>query len=400
MKAKKLVAVTLATAMVLGSSLTALADSSGSTGTTGTGTSFEHLDQKKLNVVFPTIETGDTPFAYIMDSERLITAANGKYNGANVTLPASNDTGVYFLTGSTEATKTYTKKSEKPDDADDDKWTAAGNTLTEEAYNELGDANVKAFYEETTSGGGSTYANTSTALTVTNKSSHKVKISATATASVESGKTMVALADSATIAESTTPKLYLGITVGSETKAITNATTGVTAEAEVAGVPSNFEVNSTSDGKFEYKVKADAVDSSWQTTTISMTGACNSVTNVGDVVAPTIAVTWTYTDPEATPAAAAPSIATTTYNFVANTPIEVTASLGSGNLAAENIVGVEKPDGNALATSNYTISGSKVTFNATWVNTVSGRLNDGESVKYKVVFDDSATTKIELTFTK
>ena len=239
---KNIVTLTLATAMVLGSTMTAFAEPA--TGTTGTGSSTGHVDTEVLNVVYPTIPSETTPFSYIMDSERLIRKTE-KYKNTAVTLSPGedDDTGVYFTT--------------------------ADNT----------------------------YNNTSTALDVINKSSVDVDVTAKVIASVGDNETMVDLADSSEVSSSDL-ELYLGLKVGDDEVAVTDAEAGVTAKATVAGYAANFEYVSNNNGTYSYQVRTTSSDpalddTKWAKTTISMTGAVSAVDNTDEVTAPTLTVTWT-----------------------------------------------------------------------------------------------------------
>ena len=100
-KFKKIVAIALATTMVMGSSIVALADDPvTSGGTTGAGASEGHVDKHVINVVLPTIQEGATPFAYTVDTERLVTETEAAKYVAGTTFTADAKTnGVYFLTG-------------------------------------------------------------------------------------------------------------------------------------------------------------------------------------------------------------------------------------------------------------------------------------------------------------
>ena len=256
---KRFAAIGLAAVMTLTMSTVARAE--GSSGTTGTGSSTGHVNKKIINVVFPTIaETGGNSeyFNFVMDAEGHI-KETGKYKANAVTLPESGDTGVYFATA--------------------------------------------------TSG---TFANTSQALDVTNKSSHPIEVSATAMASVGEGDTMIALVESAEdLEDATVPSLYLGIKVDNgiddpDEKAI--STEGATAKATIAGYADNFEVNSKADGTYEFVLVEEPDNDEWKKASISMTGAVKAVDDVGDVVAPSVAVTWSYVDPDA-------SVAMTDFNW-------------------------------------------------------------------------------------
>lgn len=334
MKTKKILAFGLIAAMTLGSTMVVMAD--GATGTTGTSTQFDHLEKKVTNVVYPTIAEGTNPFNFIVDPERLITAAGGKYKNVSVTLPTPDD-GVYFATASDNA-----------------------------------------------------YASTSQELTVTNKSSHAVNVSATAKASVAANSTMMDLVAADAVTGTDAVKLYLGITVGSDTKALTADADGVTATASVAGVANNFEVVSKTDGTFEYKVK-DGADSAtgenaWKTTTIKLTGKVNTVTNLGSVVAPSVAVTWTAVDPDAAPADTRPVI--TGLTKVSDQDWDYTATFTKGTAFSFNTTGLTEAtwcatvDGTYATSANITVNNGTVTVAATnWAGASAG---DKRYVKFKV----------------
>ena len=106
---KKILAAALAATMVFGSSISVFAEDPVTSGSTdGAGLSEGHLEKKVVNVVLPTIASGDTPFSYTMDPERLIRATDGAKYADGTTFPAeATDTGVYFLT----AANTYANES-------------------------------------------------------------------------------------------------------------------------------------------------------------------------------------------------------------------------------------------------------------------------------------------------
>lgn len=253
---KKGLAMLLAATMVVGSAFPVLAaEQPTSGGATGAGDSEGHLEKKITNVVLPT--DGDTSvFKYNIDPERLIQETEGaKYE--NTIFPDKDaDTGVYFAVDLTE--------------------------------------------EETTAGKTTKYANTSKELVVTNKSSHKINLTVKAKAS--QAVTDIALANSSTI-EGDTPQLYLGLTVGSETKAI--STTDVVFTAEIEGKADNF-VTKVENGAYKYAEKDGATG--WSETKISMAGKCNEATTTSAMTVPTVTITWEFTDPTAAPAVVEPSI--------------------------------------------------------------------------------------------
>lgn len=362
-KMKKGVALALTAAMVLGGSMTAFAGdpvTSGSGSTSGEGTSEGHVEKEKLNVVLPTIASGSTPFAYKMDPERLIQETNGgKYDG--VTFPAADaDTGVYFLT------------AEK------------------------------------------TYANTSNTLQAINKSSCDIDLTVTykATANTDATKD-IPLVESAPASSETAAKLYLGLIIGSETKAL--STTEANIKKTISGSPNNFET-AVKDGAYAYQEKADA--STWKAMNIAMTGAVNNKAIAGDTTAPTIDVTWswakaaegatpatdevTYTE---APANAAPSIATAdqTKTLAAATDVTIPVALGSGNLAASGIKSIivkhnTKYDFLAMSLASY--SNGKITIPGTTVDKMIARATEflpSNKCVLVITFNDTAETPVEVT---
>lgn len=246
---KKGMAVTLAAALMLGSTLTVSA--TGGTGATpndaatgsnvtsgsatGAGESVGHLEKKVTNVILPT--DGDTTtFAYTIDPERLIQDTDGA-GVSNADLPAKDtDTGVYFMTDTNK------------------------------------------------------YENASKALTVTNKSSHDIKLTVKAKAS--EADTDIPLAEKEDIT-GTDAKLYLGLKLGDKSAAV--ATTEVSVDTSVAGIPENFETT-FENGKYAYKEIADGTTGkkAWKSASFNMEGACTTATVASDLTAPTITVTWKF----------------------------------------------------------------------------------------------------------
>lgn len=234
-KMKRAVAIALAAAMTMGSTLTVFAADTGSGGTTGKGENEGHVDQELINVVLPTVPTGEgSPFEYVTDPERLIQATKGaRYE--DYTFPDStSDTGVYFRTG------------EK------------------------------------------TFSNTSETLKVINKSSCDMTITLTAKATATGSGKDLALATTDTV-DGTTP-LYLALKVGaSTTQAI--STTEASVPKTISGTPGNFEIQYTGSG-YEYVTKADAAH--WRALEFSLTGKVYNGTVADGTTAPTVEVTWTF----------------------------------------------------------------------------------------------------------
>lgn len=257
-KMKRGLAAALAVTMVMGSSLTVFAaDNSGST--SGDGTSEGHVEKKATKVVLPTVADGDTPFAYIMDPERLISGTNGgKYDG--FTFPeADTDSGVYFQTDTTK------------------------------------------------------YENSSKKLKVVNQSSHDISL--TVKAEVESAETDIPLAERTAVDSAQEATLYLGLVVDTESPVALAKDTAATKTITVAGKEENFKVDVKSDKSgYEYReltvdeykaldgADANATVLPWESKEFQLEGSVTKDAEITDsMTAPTVTVTWSWVDPSATP---------------------------------------------------------------------------------------------------
>jgi hypothetical protein len=224
-------------------------------------------------------------------------------------------------------------------------------------YTKTTDTNAqsgKTYYEVNTDT--KAYDNTSTALTVTNKSAVSIDISATAKAV---GGTM-ALAESSEVSNENL-ELYLGITVGEDTKTI--STEDVKATAKVEGVEANFQAvphytesngTKTYDGTYDFVVKDNATG--WKTTNISMTGAVSEAQNTSNLTAPTVNVTWGYEVHESV----APSLTDTTATYTKGSDTDV--ELAMANTTAIN--SVKLGDATLTPTDDYTFAENKLTIKA------------------------------------
>jgi len=262
-KFSKVIALTLSATMIFGSSLTVFADDP-VTSSTGAGKPEGHVDKKVTNVVLPTT-VADTTFAYTMDPEKLIeVTSHGKY-GDDVVFPSANDTYVYFNNGTNDDNKTV-------------------------------------------------YANTSAAVTITNKSSHDInlKVSAAATASQE-GKDIPLVAKDA-YASASDPSLYLGLIVGSKAAVAIAEETPADQTVTIPGTEGNFKIAVKNDKSgYEYRVlnldewtaldgnsgkTEDDFNKSWKNTTISLEGGVTTGKSItSETTAPSVEVTWSWTDP-------------------------------------------------------------------------------------------------------
>ncbi len=283
-KFKKVVAIALAATMVMGMSLTAFADdNSGSSN--GAGTSEGHVEKKATSVVLPTVS--GTPFAYTMDPEGLIEeTSHGKYGDA-VEFPAkAGDTHVYWNNG-----------AKGGDGADKD--------------------NI-------------VYANTSKAQTVTNKSSHDISLTVSVTAS--SAETDIPLVAQSAIATAEAASLYLGLIVDGQAAETINTAAAATKSVTIDGNEDNFKIAVKSDNSgYEYRVLSlaeykalegnssktqDDFDATWDSADFQVEGAVTTGKAItSTTTAPTIAVTWSWVDPEEAAAEAAAAAQEAVTNF-------------------------------------------------------------------------------------
>ncbi len=305
-KFKKVLAIGMALTMLLGSSMAAFADdNSGSS--SGAGTSEGHVEEKATNVVLPTIAEGTTPFAYTMDPEGLIQeTSGGKYDNAE--FPAkSGDKHVYFNNG---------KKGGEGDDKE----------------------NI-------------VYANTSSKLKVENRSSHNIKLTISVTAS--SAATDIPLVAQTALADADKASLYLGLKVDAEDPVAITTSAAASKEVTINGTPGNFKiaVNSGKTG-YEYRVmtldeykaiegNSAATALPWSSSEFQLEGEVTTGKKIAsDTTAPTVAVTWSWVDPTATPANVAPAVTPATATSDASEALVMAYSLGSGTSAATSVTGV------------------------------------------------------------
>lgn len=365
-KMKKGVAVALAATMVLGSTVTAFAADTNSGSTTGSGTSEGHVEKKATKVVLPVENTDyeSTTFAYIMDPERLISGTSGGKYEADATFPATaSDTGVYFLTAA------------------------------------------------------KTYANASKELKVRNESSHDINL--TVTAEATSAATDIPLVAKDAIATATDASLYLGLAVGSDAGVAISKDTAASKTVTVPGKPGNFKVAVKADKSgYEYRAltldeykaldagNASATELPWESEKFKLEGSVTKDKEITDATtAPTVDVTWSWVDPTAAPADAAPSIAESekTKTLAADTAITIPVNVGSGSLAATEVTSV-----NPKHVANYDMiskglasySNGTITIPASTINTMIAKpstyLPGGKCVLV-ITFDDSDGTSVEVT---
>lgn len=359
----KVIALALAATMVIGSSVTAFAtepeEIKTSDSSTGAGTSEGHVEQKATNVVLPTVATDgeDTvsPFRYTMDPEGLIAATSHEKYGDAVIFPETDDTSVYFNNG---------KKGGEDEDKD---------------Y--------------------IVYANTSAAQTVTNKSSHAIKL--TVTAAVASADTDIPLVEKDAYESADEASLYLGLIVGDEDPVAISSTTAATQTVDIAGTKDNFKIAVTSDKKgYEYRVltydewkeieanagkSEDEFKATWKNADFQLEGGVTTGKSITSATtAPEVTVTWSWADPEATPEG--PSITTKTATAVDGEDTEI-AFVGE----ASDISDIKY---NTTSVKNKTtIEDGKITVLSSWTDAWSS----GMERELTVVFADDSTGTFTIT---
>lgn len=269
------------------------------------------------------------------------------------------------------------------------------------------------------------YTNSSKPITMTNMSSYDVDVEVTASVTGATGITLVNAAPTVATGD---PSLYLAIiTDDSDTDKQTIAITsdGGTFDSEIAGVPDNFMIRySATDEAYQYVQRTNtdtekkynkngdevatggengvALDD-WETVSFYLTGKCGGAwTDDQSALEIGVSLTWKVTDPEAAPADAAPSIATTAYTYTSGEGIEVAFDLGSGELAATGIASVVsvKKDGTTPFTlvenTNYTISDNTIVFTDAQL----ASLMNINSKSVTITFDDETPTVVVITITK
>ena len=420
-KFKRAMAITLAATMVIGSSVTAFAADDGHS-STGTGSNEGHVDKHVISVTLPTVPANSTPFNYTVDPERLVPETDGvRYGSTTFTDNAKRD-GVYFLntTGATE--DTYTAATVEDKDTFDAGTFYVEDPENEGEYIEADEYDSEATYYTLTEGsaGSSSYDNKSGALTATSQSSADVELTVEVAvgsngsidlvnaAPSTDGYTAATVADAAAFAEGTyytksgstytkateyaaatdyyevsDPELYLALVVGSDTTVLEAGETA-SKKVTIEGIDSNFNTtyNSTSE-KYEYTVKSTGL-TDWNSSAFYLTGVASKA-SAENVTAPTLTVTWSYSDPaaeeEATNYLSATSITSTNNSITLSLPTGVTVT-------GVDLYKVGAADATPLVSGNtYTVAGTTLTIKNTVVANNTG-------AKATVKFSDEHTEDI------
>lgn len=336
MKSKKLMAVALTATMVVGSSVTVLAEDAN--GATGTGTSFDHVNKKVTAVTLPTTAEVANVFDYYVDPERIINDAKSL---ADATAVTPNTDGVYFLnsgvtTGATEAvdasvdsysiggvttgltitipntTAANLKYDDGTGSADTPGWYEGTDTTTPVTVTIIKDSDsstvtpslndtitVNAYQPANPGTSTSGYSSSSDAVSFEGRNSVDVDVTVTAavdTTVTGADKNIALVADADALAAAKTPALLMKLKVGNTEKAITSS--GASASAKVEGVADNFAVTAES-GSFVYKIRTNLDEKQldpWNETSVQLIGKTNIAnvpTGAGAMTAPKINLTWT-----------------------------------------------------------------------------------------------------------
>lgn len=355
MKLKKLMAVGLAATMVMGSSVVAFADEPANTGnTTGTGTVEGVVNKDVFSFVLPTINVGTSPLTFTLDPQGLIAES------------MANSAGKADYTGKTFET----------------------------------DATLF-FANDKSAGAANDYSSKSDKLKITNKGTVKADVTLKASVSDNEG---ISLSSDKTFADDTTASMYLAvIDTADNTAGVPITDNGATISATLDAVDaSNYEVKyDTGESKYKYELKTGVKDTEFKTYEFQIEGACNAKGDWSDLttVAPKLDLVWSIEEHKDTKA---PSIATTSYTMVEGTATEVNVNLGGGDLAATGISKITYTNSSGaereLATANYSLSGNKLTFTSTYIDSV---INAGVTSRaYTIYFNDSANTSVVINLNK
>ena len=376
MKAKKILAVVLSAAMVLGCGITSMADNSNTS--VGEGTFNGIASGQIVKVIFPTLAQQEkTTFSYIADPQNLIKA----------TVTSGGITG-----------KSWKGVDINPND--------------------------QRVYFNVTSGASTTYASTSTKLRITNKGMKNVDVSINAEVNDASNTNNMKLVDKTTandalnngapdltggIAE---PSIYLGLvgdhyakngsTNNIDTKVVT--TGGVTLTDTLVGAAENYELvfdEETSYG-YTYDRKATIDESLWEYTEFYLEGICPGSANLkSTTIAPTINITYSWEDPTSDKAP--------TFTASTDTAGLITVDEGRGNLALDNIdsitvIGYDQSTYdiyNALAGvwSAATYSGGKIQIDSNALAGFNRYTTKQVTIKYTNNKGDEVETTVDLKFT-
>lgn len=325
---KRFAALTMAATMAVGSGLTAMAaetadtPASGTGGATGTGDYEGYVEETSVFTVdVPTDASSTQGFDFFVDPNNLLSQTGYASKGGQSSEFDTNSTLFFTRTIDSTVTTKYGKDSDS--------------------------------------------------ITFTNKSSYDVDVEVSATVTGADGIILGAVGD-----DTTDPTISLALVSGSDTQTIT--ADGAKLTGTIAGVDSNFEIkwNST-DSKYEYGLKADVDNDTWQTYSFNLTGACGGTWTAAQAeIEPTVNLTWKVTDPKATP-----SGATTTATSITAGGAAVKITIPDG--VTITTVEKTKADGsyNALPAEHFTWDDADGGKNLTLKTSFKSQFGTGKKIK-------------------
>lgn len=382
MKLKKMFALVLAASMTMGMATTALADNP-SGGTTGEGEVEFVYNENVFQVVLPTVSADDNTFDFKLDPQKVMYATKTE---SGITMAA-------------EASLVFTNVAAGTD-------TIIGT-----------DDDVV------------TYSNTSDAFKIINKSSFDVTVTVDAAIKGEDADAKKAavtgedsveakFVDTLTASSPSDAEIVLTLQNGdaSKTDNIDGAAYTAQITFDISALADAYEVKydgTKPEGqRYSYDLKSTLTDASFsaQTAEIKLTGECNDHANWAKLedITPEVDVTWTvapksvtdYDDRNgpAAPVAAAPSIATTSYDMAAGTAIDITVDLGTDSLAATGLTSVTFQNyGGNTATGDFlslcTFANNKLTIPSDIVDAILAQNVDSELT---FTFNDDAATVVKV----
>lgn len=319
---KRFAALSMASLMVVGSGITAMANEGGAS---GSGDYEGYVEETSVfSVVVPTDASATAGFDFFVDPNNLLSQTGYASKGGQASEFDTNSTLFFTRTVSDTVTTKYGKDSDS--------------------------------------------------ITFTNKSSYDVDVEVSATVTGTDGITLGAVSD-----DTTDPTISLSLVSGSDTEAIT--ADGAKLTGTIAGTNDNFEIkwNST-DSKYEYGLKDNVDDDTWQTYSFNLTGACGGTWTAAQAeIQPTVNLTWKVTDPKTI---------LTLANNVLTAKINV-ADFKDGILKIGDVVGALDTRAGSWGGSDGAVT---FTFNSTWANAIKGQtcevtVNLKDGTKYEASFN-------------
>lgn len=237
---KKVVAVTMAAAMVLGSNVVVFADDA--TGADGDGVNTGHLNTNVVEAVLPTTTAVADVFDFTIDPEDILSKADKFTDGT----------------------------------------TAAGASF----------ANEDLVYFKQKTGATKAYDSTSQAVSIQAKNYVAADVSVSVTvAEAADGKTTIPLVeDEDALDDATEPSLLLTLKVGTKTAAITED--GATVADTIAAQNAKFDVKRQSDGSYKVEPKTDS-GIEWSGKDVQLSGKVKGGDVDSTIAAPNVSLTWT-----------------------------------------------------------------------------------------------------------